>query len=134
MTYSFGIFKWTDTDLQEIQRKIRTTLTKYQNHHPKSCIERMSLPRKIGGRGLLDVHFLHDRQIISLREYFHSKAHTSPLIVAICKIDENHTPLKLANNKITQNSRDANQKVNVKTIHDKFLAEMNNANIDTFLV
>ena len=30
LTYSFGIIKWSDTEIEEIQRKIRTTLTRYR--------------------------------------------------------------------------------------------------------
>jgi hypothetical protein len=133
LTYSFGVIKWTETELQDIQRKIRTTLTKYQCHHPKSCIERMVLPRKIGGRGLLDIHLLHDRQIISLRQYFHNKASSSELIDAICKIDHQYTPLKLADSQFLINSRSVSQKIqdwSAKVIHGKFYFSLNKENID----
>lgn len=133
MTYSFGVIKWTETELLELQRKIRTTLTKYQCHHPKSCLERMVLPRKIGGRGLLDIHLLHNRQINSLRNYFHNKASRSRLISAICRADENLTPLKLAESDLTDNSRQIDQKIadwSIKAIHGKFFAALNSNQID----
>lgn len=42
VTYSFGLFKWTETDLDE--KKTRTEMTKFRNHHPKASV--LALPRK----------------------------------------------------------------------------------------
>jgi len=32
--FSFGIVKWTPTDLENLQTKVRTLLTRYRFHHP----------------------------------------------------------------------------------------------------
>ena len=34
LNFSFGIVKWTPTDLQNLQTKMKTLLTKYRFHHP----------------------------------------------------------------------------------------------------
>jgi len=34
LTFSFGIAKWTPTDLENLQTKMRTLLTRYRFHQP----------------------------------------------------------------------------------------------------
>ncbi|XP_044751744.1 uncharacterized protein LOC123311738 [Coccinella septempunctata] len=51
-TYTAGILNWSKTDLENLDRRIRTTLTQQGMLHPNSAIERLYLPRKEGGRGL----------------------------------------------------------------------------------
>ncbi|KAK9759300.1 hypothetical protein QE152_g146 [Popillia japonica] len=136
LTYSFGVIEWTQTDLDNVNRAIgvmftkytQTDLdnvnraigvmfTKYRAYHPKSSIERFHLPRKKGGRSVLDIHYeqiealrkyfhlkeetsplhraIHYEQIEALRKYFHLKEETSPLHRAIIKMDKGITPLNL---------------------------------------
>jgi hypothetical protein len=97
MPYSFGIVYWSDTDLESLNRLIRTTLTKFRMHHPNAALERLYLPRKLGGRGLLDLITLYNSQIKSLKKYFLYKSDTSNLHIAIVKSDQSYTPLNLAN-------------------------------------
>ena len=44
LTYSFELIKWSNTDLQGINRIIRTEMTGHRMHHKRSMIERMVLP------------------------------------------------------------------------------------------
>jgi hypothetical protein len=39
LTFSFGIVKWTSTDLENLQIKMRTLLTRYRLHHPHAAKE-----------------------------------------------------------------------------------------------
>lgn len=95
LTYSFGIIKWSKTDLDNLSRLIRVIMTKHRMHHPKSAIERMSLPQEMGGMGILDISQQNQSQIKSLRQYFHAKADQHTLFRAICQADVNATPLQL---------------------------------------
>ena len=95
LTYSFGVIGWTKTELEELERKIRTTMTQYRSHHPKGNMDRLTLPRGEGGRGLVDIIALHYKQITSLRQYFYTKQAISHIHNAIVKADTNHTPLNL---------------------------------------
>ena len=54
LTFSFGIVKWTPTDLKNLQTKMRTLLARYRFHHPRTAKDRLTLPRQMGGRGLID--------------------------------------------------------------------------------
>lgn len=93
LTYSFGILKYSDTDLRNLDILTRTTFTKFRIHHPKSATQRLYLPRKEGGRGLTNITELCRSQEKKMREYFHCSNH--PLLRKIAKCDTNFTPLNL---------------------------------------
>jgi hypothetical protein len=63
LTYSFGVIKWSKTNLQNINIKTRVLFTKFSKHHPKSAIERFNLPRENGGRGFSNLEILLKNQI-----------------------------------------------------------------------
>lgn len=63
LTYSFGVVKWTKTDLEALERAVRVAFTKHRTHHPRSAIERITLPRREGGRGVTDIQALCSNQI-----------------------------------------------------------------------
>jgi len=83
--------KWTD--LENLQTKMRTLLTRYRFHHPRAAKERLTLPRQMGGRGLSDVTRVHDKQVKLLQAYFLNKQVTSSLHAAAVKADDRCTPL-----------------------------------------
>ena len=93
LTFSFGIVKWTPTDLENLQTKTRTLLTRYRFHRPRVAKERLSLPRQMGGRGLTDITRLHDKQVKLLQIHFLNKQPTSPLHAAVVKADDRYTSL-----------------------------------------
>jgi hypothetical protein len=70
LTYSFGVIKWSKTNLQNINIKTRVLFTKFSKHHPKSAIERFNLPRENGGRGFSNLEILLKNQIASLTKLF----------------------------------------------------------------
>ena len=93
----------------------------------------MTLSRKEGGRGLIDIQNLHNKQINTLRAYFHTKHSTSSLHHAIILADTNYTPLNL-NNKdfaLTQiTPTDTQQKWAQKVLHGRHPADLNQQYID----
>jgi hypothetical protein len=74
LTYSFGIIKWSKTNLQNINIQTRVLFTKFCKHHPKSAIERFNLPRENGGKGFSNLEILQHNQIASLKNYFLNRA------------------------------------------------------------
>lgn len=77
LTYSIGIIKWSKTDIDNVSIKTRKLLTKHRMHHPKSAVERIYLPvpRKSGGRCLINLQKLRTEQILNLR-IFSSRKNT----------------------------------------------------------
>ena len=41
LMYSFGILKWTQTELDALDRRVRTLLTANRMHHPRSSVMRL---------------------------------------------------------------------------------------------
>lgn len=113
LTYSFGIIHWSQTDLENLQRLVRTTLTKHRKHHPKSCTERTILPRALGGKGLIDIKNMHNKQIHNLRQYFYIKAQSSQIHQAIVQADTDITPLKLKQQNYHLEQKDNLHKLNI---------------------
>lgn len=97
LTYSFGVIKWTREELRKLRTSMAKILNKYCMHHPKSAVERVSLPRKLGGRGLIDIAHLHDSQVDKLRKFFASRSEVSGLHASVIRADDGHTPLNLRN-------------------------------------
>ena len=69
ITYGFGIINWTKAELLDIDRKTRTLLKAYHVFHNKSNVEKLYLPRKDGGRGLLSIWKQFQKAIINIAYY-----------------------------------------------------------------
>lgn len=95
LTYSFGVIKWSKTDLESLNRMTRTNLTKFRAHHPSASLQRITLPRSEGGRGILDIRNVHYTQIKQLKLYFLGQQE-KPLYKSVVKCDK-YSPLNMKN-------------------------------------
>ncbi|XP_045510128.1 uncharacterized protein LOC123705416 [Colias croceus] len=95
LLYTFGVLKWTQTELNALDRKVRTTMTLHRLHHPKSSVMRLYIPRRCGGRGMLSAQSLHNREICKLRDYFLAKV-SHAIHAEVIECDKGLTPLSLA--------------------------------------
>ena len=74
ITYSFNIVNWNMSEIRKIDRKIRKLLTCNGMHHPKADTDRLYLPRREGGRGLIQLELTYKTTTIGLHQYLeHSK-------------------------------------------------------------
>ena len=55
LRYSAAFVSWRKSELQAIDRKTRKLFTIYGALHPKSDVDRLNIPRKEGGRGLISI-------------------------------------------------------------------------------
>jgi len=78
LRYSSGIVKWHQEEIQNLARKTRKLLTIHGQHHPKADVDRLFVPRKHEGRGLLQLEAAHAVEITKLVEYLDKKE--DPLI------------------------------------------------------
>ena len=53
--YSAGIVNWTKGELRLMDRKTRKIMTMNGMYHPQSDVDRLYIPRKEDGRGLLNI-------------------------------------------------------------------------------
>ena len=133
LTYSFGIVDWSQTDLKNLQTKINTILTRNRQQHPKSAIERAILPRREGGKGLIDINAQHNLQINKMRTYFTNKANTSRLHSAIVHADNKYTPLNLQTQDYQLTARtveDLIQTWKQKALHGRYPNEVSQPHVD----
>jgi hypothetical protein len=106
LNFSLGMVKWTPTELENLQTKMRTLLTRYRFHHPRAAKERLTLPRQMGGRLLIDISRLHDKRVKLLQAYFLNKQAISSLHAAVMKADGRCTPLDLVRANANELPRD----------------------------
>ena len=71
LRYSAAFFSWRKSELQAIFRKTKKLFTIYGALHPKSDVERLYIPRKEGGRGLISIEDCVELAIIDLEVYVH---------------------------------------------------------------
>jgi len=69
LTYSFGPINWSQHELDKLDVILRKLMKQRGFHHPKAATERLYLPRREGGRGLVNLKELHERAVISLSHY-----------------------------------------------------------------
>ena len=55
MRYSGGIIDWTKEDLEDMDRKTIKLMTINKALHPRACVTRLYIPRRMGGRGMKSV-------------------------------------------------------------------------------
>ena len=71
LRYSAAFISWRKSELQAIDRKTRKLFTIYGALHPKSDVDRLYIPRKEGGRGLISIEDCVKLAIRGLEVYAH---------------------------------------------------------------
>jgi len=69
LKYSFGTVNLYQEELQKLDRKTSKLLTIHGQYHPKADVDRLYVPRKQGGRGLMQIQAAHAVEITKLVEY-----------------------------------------------------------------
>lgn len=85
LRYSAAFIDWNIAEAQTLDRRTRKLLTMHGALHPKSDVDRLYLPRKDGGRGLISVEDTVELAISSLEEYVQKS--TESLISAARLVD-----------------------------------------------
>ena len=71
LRYSAAFVSWSKSELQPIDRKTRKLFSIYGALHPKSDVDRLYIPRKEGGRGLISIEDSVQLAIRVLERYVH---------------------------------------------------------------
>ena len=71
LRYSAASVSWRKSELEAIDRRTRKLFTMYWAFHPKSDVDRLYIPRKEGGRGLISIKDCVELAIRGLEVYFH---------------------------------------------------------------
>ncbi|XP_045463785.1 uncharacterized protein LOC123673343 [Harmonia axyridis] len=130
MTYTFGVLTWSTTELQALDTKIRTILTKYGVHHPHSSVARLYLQRHLGGRGMLNLETSHNKSVIKLREYF-MKQNLS-FVRALRSLDVGCSPLRLSDSDFAlpiRTQQNLQEEWKAKVLHGRYPNNLDNSNV-----
>jgi hypothetical protein len=87
LRYSFGIINWHQEELRKLDRKMRKLLTIHGWHHPEEDVDRLYVPRKQGGRGMMQLEEAYIIEITKLMEYGDSTE--DPLIQIVRTLQNN---------------------------------------------
>jgi hypothetical protein len=80
-----------------VDRKTKQMLTIREQHHPRADTDRLYVPRKEGGRGLMQVEGAHIAETVNLVEYVESKEDPLIQIVRTHQHNTNSALLQTAN-------------------------------------
>ena len=69
--YTAGVVNWTISEAAELDRLTRKQMTLFKALHPRSDIDRLYIPRRDGGRGLLSIANVIDIEKSALSTYVH---------------------------------------------------------------
>jgi hypothetical protein len=73
LRYSFGIINWHQEEVQKLDRKTRKMQRILGQHQPRAEFDHLYVPRKEGGRGLMQVEGAYIAETVNLVEYVESK-------------------------------------------------------------
>jgi hypothetical protein len=97
LRYSFGVINWHQEEIQKLDRKTRKMLTIHRQHHPKADTDRLYVPKKEGGRGLMQVEGAYIAETLTLVEYLENKEDPLIQIVRTHQHNTNSALLQTAN-------------------------------------
>ena len=69
LSYGFGIIDWPQKDIDSLDIKTRKILTLNKILYRNQCMERLYLPRREGGMGLIEINDAYRKTIINLDHY-----------------------------------------------------------------
>ena len=85
LRYSAAFLDWTKAEVEQLDRRTRKLMTMHNALHPKSNVDRLYLPRKDGGRGLLGVEDTVHIATASLQRYVRKS--TEKLLSSLATIE-----------------------------------------------
>ena len=126
--YSAAFVSWRKSELQAIDRKTRKLFTIYGALHPKSDVDRLYVPRKEGGRGLIFNEDCVELAIRGLEVYVHGSEERLIQAVRGDKIDGLEVASVLKRSKKEKRLEDWEKKV----LHGQYLRQTKEVRSDHF--
>ena len=117
--YSAAFLDWTKEEKQGIDRKTRKLITMHRGLHPKSNTNRIYIPRKEGGRGLLSIEDTVDLAKLGLKSYVRNSCER--LLEAARQIEDRQgeSVIEFKNRKKIERQQEWKD----KTLHGQFLRQ-----------
>ena len=119
--YSAAFIEWTGTELEGLDRKTRKVMTMHGALHPKSDVDRLYLPRKEGGRGLISIEDTVAVAVAGLESYV--KESTESLLTAARLVDGDLSDVVPPKDVKKQRKSKRMEKWKKKKLHGQFVRE-----------
>ena len=128
LRYSAAFVSWTKSELHTIDRKTRKLFTIYGALHPKSDADRLYIPRKKGGRGLITIEDCVELAIRGLEVYVHGSDERLIQAARGSKIDGLEAASVLKRSKKEKRLEDWEKKV----VHGQYFRQTKEVRSDQF--
>ncbi|GJQ79250.1 hypothetical protein Trydic_g5494 [Trypoxylus dichotomus] len=89
VSHTFASIRWNVDEINQLDRDTRKTLTMCKNLHPKASAQRLYLPRHEGGRGLINIEWLHNRVVIGA--VYQIRRSSDPLMCMVREAEKDGT-------------------------------------------
>ena len=122
LRYSAAFLGWTKEEVQHLDRKTRKLLTMHGGLHPKSNVDRLYIPRKEGGRGLLNVEDVINLAVIGPERYV---CNSNELLLTVARAANEYEDDSEAEYKLRRKN-DRYQAWKEKTLHGQCVRQTEN--------
>ena len=126
-----GILDWTLQDVKDIDIRTRKILNMTSNFNQNSDIDRLYIPRSMGGRGLRSIQTAHDMRIISLKQHLKKNKSRSAIME---KVYENETEkcIRVGNELLAKFNITSEQNELSRSLSQKYLVERNKEHLQAY--
>ena len=108
ISYGFAVLDWSVTELEAIDRETRNVLKKYHLFNNNSDVTRLYLPRRDGGRGLVNITDQYKNQIVMYSCYLRNTEEQNLTLVSASQV---HLRSKSIHEKAQKYSEDLGEDV-----------------------
>ena len=96
ITPTIGIINWTKQEIRNLDIATRRFLTYTGSLHKRSDVDRLYVPRKLGGRGLTSVQDTYITRTIALGNHLEEKPNSNELLQKVKEHEQDHI-IRLSN-------------------------------------
>ena len=122
LSYTVGIIKWTVEELRQLNRDTRKILNMYGALHPRADVDRLYLPRDLGGRGLQDIAETLEREDRSLTDYVYS--HDDDPLLTVVRSSSLYRQRSESLDDWKKTMEDRRRKWKDKAMHGQYIRQM----------
>merc|ERR1711923_697885 len=127
-TYGFGIIDWPQKEIDDLDVKTRKVLTMHKVIYRHQCMDRVYLPRREGGVGLIEINDALRSTIINLAQYVETTK--DALLELVKKHHKKHLSENKSITKLATIFRKENN-INVVEPEENIVCQEANENQDT---
>ncbi|GJQ83567.1 hypothetical protein Trydic_g18466 [Trypoxylus dichotomus] len=89
VSHTFASIRWNVDEINQLDRDTRKTLTMFRSLYPSASVQRLYLPTREGGRGLINIEWLHNRLVIGA--VYQIRRSSDPLMCMVREADKDGT-------------------------------------------